>query len=176
MEEPLYEFPLNLCLDDPVPHPIQHFCISAIGLESPKAANLPLTSTCQSSKPEPVPTSNQPPTHTCQSPQPEPIQENKPDNIVSKASKHKEVVFIKNPSKTHNISSWAAVIKIVRGLGIPYDNDDFHCPMDCDTPENHIEHQSKKLRLDNLWTPETTPTHRTKLLVKPLSTHAKIPT
>ena len=46
-EELLYDFPLNLGLDDPVVRHIRRFCISAIGIESPKAANLPLTHMCQ---------------------------------------------------------------------------------------------------------------------------------
>ena len=64
-EEPLYDFPLNLGFDDPAPRPTRRFCISAIGIESPRAANLPLTQTCQSSEPEPV-------------------LESKPDDIISK--------------------------------------------------------------------------------------------
>ena len=48
--------------------------------------------------------------------------------------------------------------------------------MDCDTPENHIENQCKKPRLDNSWFPEPIPTPRTKLLIKLLSTNAKLPT
>ena len=48
--------------------------------------------------------------------------------------------------------------------------------MDCDTPENHVENQSKKLKPDNPWPSDPTPTPRTKLLVKLLSTNAKLPT
>ena len=48
--------------------------------------------------------------------------------------------------------------------------------MDCDTSANHIENQCKKLEPDNSWSPQPTPTPRTKLLVKLLSTNAKLPT
>ena len=48
-EEPLYDFPLNLGFDDPAPRPMRRLCISAIGIESPTAANLSLTRTCHSS-------------------------------------------------------------------------------------------------------------------------------
>ena len=154
-EEPLYEFPLNLGLDDPVPRHTRRFCISAIGIESPNAANLPLARTCQSS---------------------EPVPESKPDNITSRAPEHKGVVFTKSPPKTHYTSLWPKVPKIVRGLGISYGDDDFHCPMDYDTPENHIQNQSKKLEPDNSWSSEPTPTLHTKLLVKLLSMNAKLPT
>ena len=47
--------------------------------------------------------------------------------------------------------------------------------MDCDTPENHVENQSKKLEPDNPWHSDTTPTPHTKLLVKLLSINAKLP-
>ena len=50
-EEPLYDFPLNLGFDDPARRHMRRFCISAIGIESPKAANLQLTHTSQSIKP-----------------------------------------------------------------------------------------------------------------------------
>ena len=119
-EEPLHEFPLNPGLDDPVPRYMRRFCISAIGIESPKAANLPLTRTCQSLEPEPV-------------------LESKPDDIISKAPEHMGDIFAKNIKNDE--SPWPAVAKIVGGLGIPCKDDDFHCPMDCDTPENHIENQ-----------------------------------
>ena len=46
-EEPLYDFPLNLGFDDPAPCLMRRFCISVIGIESPTAANLSLTRTCQ---------------------------------------------------------------------------------------------------------------------------------
>ena len=62
--EPLYYFPLNLGFDDPAPCLMRCFCISAIGIESPRAANLSLARTCQSS---------------------EPVPESKPDNINSRA-------------------------------------------------------------------------------------------
>ena len=129
-EEPLYDFPLNLGLDDPALCPTRRFCISAIGIESPTAANLSLTRTCQSPELEPVP-------------------ESKPDNITSRAPEHKGVVFTKCPPDAHNVSPWPAVAKIVRGLGIPCEDNDFHCPMDCDTPENHIENQHMNLEPDN---------------------------
>ena len=48
--------------------------------------------------------------------------------------------------------------------------------MDCDTPENHIENKFKKLKTDEPWPFEPTPTPRTKLLVKLLSMNAKLPT
>ena len=60
------------------------------------------------------------------------------------------------------------------GLGIPCEHDDFHCHIDCDTPENHIENQSKKLEPDNPWPSEPTPTPHTKLLVKLVSINAKL--
>ena len=146
-DEPLYESRLNLGLDNPVPRPMRRFCISAVGIESPTTANLPLTRTCQSSEPAP---------------------ECKCDNITSKAPKHKGVVFAKSPPKTHNISPWPEVAKIVRGLGIPCEDNDFHCPMDCHIPENHIENLTSNL--------ETEPAQQTKLLVKLLSQNAKLPT
>ena len=141
-EEPLYEFPLNLGIDDPVLRHMRRFCISAIGIESPKAANLPLTRMCQSLEPEPV-------------------LESKPDDVISKDPEHKGDTFTK---KKRDESPWPAVAKIVRGLGIPCKDDDFHCPMDCDTPENHIENQ---LKPNNSWLSnlETIPP-RTQLLVK----------
>ena len=154
-EEPLYHFPLNPGLYDPAPCPMRRFCISAIGIESPTAANLSLTRTCQSSKLVP---------------------ESKPDNINSKAPKLKGVIFTKFPPNTPDISPWPNVAKIVRDLGIPREDDDFHCPTDCDTPENHIENQFKKLEPYNSWPSEPTPTPRTKLFVKLLSTNAKLPT
>ena len=48
--------------------------------------------------------------------------------------------------------------------------------MDCDTPENQIENQSKTTGLDNSWPSEPTPTAHTKSLVKLLSTNAQLPT
>ena len=75
-EEPPYDFPLNLGFDNPAPRPMRRFCISAIGIESPTAANLSLTRTCQSF---------------------EPVPESKPDNITSRAPEHKGVVFTKYP-------------------------------------------------------------------------------
>ena len=48
--------------------------------------------------------------------------------------------------------------------------------MDCDTPENHVKNQSKKLEPDNPWPSDPTPTPCTKLLVKLLSINAKLPT
>ena len=152
-EEPLDEFPLNLGLDNPVPRHMRRFCISAIGIESPKAANLPLTRTCQSLEPEPV-------------------LESKPDNIISKAPEHKGDTFTKKIKKDE--SPRPAVAKIMRGLRILCKDDDFHCPMDCETPENHIENQ---LKPDNSWlsNPETIPP-RTQLLVKLLPPEAKLPT
>ena len=77
-EELLYDFRLNLVFDNPTPRPMYRLCISAIAIKSPKAANLPRTHTCQSFEPEPVP-------------------ESKPDNITSRAAKHKRVVFTKSP-------------------------------------------------------------------------------
>ena len=62
-EEPLYDFPLNLGFDDPAPRLMRRFCISAIGIELPTAANLSLTHTCHAS---------------------EPVPESKPDNINSR--------------------------------------------------------------------------------------------
>ena len=152
-EELLYKSSLNLGLDDPVPRHMRRFCISAIGIESPKAANQQLTRTCQSFEPEPV-------------------LESKPDDIISKAPVHKSVNFTKNIKNDE--SPWPAVGKIVRGLGISCEDDDFHCPMDCDTPENHIQNQ---LKPNNSWlpNPETIPP-RTQLLVKLLSPEAKLPT
>ena len=118
-EEPLYEFPLNLGLDDYVLPHMYCFCISAIAIESPKAAHLPPTRTRQSSEPEPVLDSNL-------------------DKIISKAPEHKGTTFTK-------VSRWPAVAEIHRGLGIPCEDKDFHCPIDCDTPENHIENQHPNL-------------------------------
>ena len=115
----LYEFPLNLGLDDSVLCPMRSFCISAIGIESPKAANMPLTSTCHSPKPEPVLDSNLPLTHPCQSLEPEPVQKIKPNIIFSKSPENKGAIFTKNPFKTHDILLRPAVAKIVPGLGIP---------------------------------------------------------
>ena len=82
-EEPLYDFPLNFGRDDPALCPMRCFCISAIGIESLKAANLPLI--YQSCEPELVPVS-------------------KPDNIISSAPEHKKVVFTKFPKTTHDTS------------------------------------------------------------------------
>ena len=84
-EELPYDFPLNLDVDDPVPRPIRCFCISAIGIESPKAANLSLT-------------------HTCQSSEPEPVLESKPDDIMSRAPEHREIIFTKPVSMKNDIS------------------------------------------------------------------------
>ena len=173
-EEPLYDFPLNLSFENPAVRPMRRFCISTIGIESPTAANLSLTRTCQSPELAPALDSNLPLTRTCQSS--EPVPENKPDNITSKAPKHKGVVFTKSPPNNHDYSPWPAFAKIVRGLGIPCEDDDFHCPMDYDTPENHIENQFRKLESDKAWPFEPTPTPRTKLLVKLLSMNAKLPT
>ena len=157
-EEPLYEFPLNLGLDDPVPRHMRRFCISAIGIESPKAVNLSLTRTCQSPEPESVP-------------------ESKPDDITSKAPEHKGTTFTKVSSSKQNTSPWPAVAKIVRGLGIPCEDDDFHCPMDCDTPENHVENQPVKVEPNNSWLSNSEPIPpRTQVLVKLLSPEAKLPT
>ena len=155
-EEPLYDFPLHLGFDNPAPCPMRRFCISAIGIESPTAANLSLTRTCQSS---------------------EPVPESKPDNITSRAPKHKGVVFTKYQPETHDTPPWPAVAKIVRGLGIPFEDNDFYCLMDCNTPENHIENQPMKLEPDNSWlsNPEPIPP-RTQLLVKLLSPEGKLPT
>ena len=155
-EELLYDFPLHFGFDNPAPSPMCRFCISAIGIESPTAANLSLTRTCQSS---------------------EPVPESKPDNITWRAPKHKGVVFTKYPPETHDTLPWPAVAKIVRGLGIPCEDNDFHCPMDCDTPENHIENQPMKLEPDNSWlfNPEPIPPC-TQLLVKLLSPEAKLTT
>ena len=111
---------------------MRRFCISAIGIESSTVANLSLTHTCQLS---------------------EPVPKSKPDNITSRAPEHKEVAFTKHSPETHDISPWPAVAKIVRGFGIPCEDNDFHCPMDCDTPENHIQNEPMKLEPDNLWLP-----------------------
>ena len=174
-EEPLYDFPLNLGFDDPTPRPMRRFCILAIGIESPTAANLSLTRTCQSPELEPALDSKLPLTRTCQSS--EPVPESTPDNITSRAPEHKGVVFTKYPPETHDISPWPAVAKIVRGLGIPCENNNFHCPIDCGTPENHIENQPMKLEPENSWlsNPEPIPLC-TQLLVKLLSPEAKLPT
>ena len=101
-EEPLYDFPLNLGFDSPAPRPMRRFCISAIGIESPTAANLSLTRTCQLLELAPALDSNLPLTRTCQSS--EPVPENKPDNITSRAPEHKGVVFTKSPPKNHDYS------------------------------------------------------------------------
>ena len=146
-EELLYDFPLNLGFDDPAPRPMRRFCISAIGIESPTAANLSLTRTYQLPEPEPALDSDLPLTRTCQSS--EPVPESKLDNITSRAPEHEGVVFTKYPPDAHDISPWPAVAKIVRGLGIPCEDNDFHCPMDCDTPENHIQNQPMKLQPDD---------------------------
>ena len=174
-EEPLYDFPLNLGFDDPAPRPMRRFCISAIGIESPTAANLSLTRTCQLPELEPALESDLPLTRTCQSS--EPVPKRKPDNITSRAPEHKGVGFPKYPPDAHDISPWPAVAKIMRGLGIPCEDNHFHCPMDCDTPENHIKNQPMKLESDNSWlsNPEPIPP-RTQLLVKLLSPEAKLPT
>ena len=150
-EEPLYDFPLNLGFDESAPRIMRRFCISAIGIESPKAANLPLT-------------------HTCQSSEPEPVIESKPGDIISRAPEHRGITFTKPVSTKQDISPWPAVTKIVRGLGIPCEDDDFHCPMDCDTPENHIENLTSKLKTI------PAPLPQTKLLVKLFSQNAKLPT
>ena len=173
-EEPLYDFPLNLGFDNPAQRPMRRFCISALGIESPTAANPSLTRMCQLPKLAPALDSNLPLTRTCQSS--EPVPENKPHNITSRAPEHKGVVFTKSPPKNHDYSPWPGVAKIVRCLGIPCEDDDFHCPMDCHTPENHIENQFKKLKSDKPWRFEPTPTSRTKLLVKLVSMNAKLPT
>ena len=106
----------------------------------------------------------------------EPVPKSKPHNITSRAPEHKGVVFTKSITKTHDISLWPEVAKLVRGLGIPCEDDDVHCHMDCDTPQNHIENQCKKLEPDDLWPSKPTPTPRTNLLVKLLSINAKFPT
>ena len=85
-EEPLYHFPLSLGLDDLAPRPMRRFWISAIGIQSPTAANLSLTCTCQSSELEPTFDINLPLTRTRQSY--EPVLKNKLDNITSKAPEH----------------------------------------------------------------------------------------
>ena len=92
-EEPPYDFPLNLGFDDPAPRPMRRFCISAIGIESPTAANLSLTRMCQSPELEPALDNDLPLTRTCQSS--ETVPENKPENITSRAPEHKGVVFTK---------------------------------------------------------------------------------
>ena len=143
-EEPLHDFPLNLGFDDPAPRPMHRFCIAAIGIESPNAANLP-------------------PARTCQPSEPEPILESKLDDIISRAPEHKGTTFTK-------VSLWPAVAEIIRGLGIPCEDDDFHCPMDCDTPENHIENQPSNLNKLEPSPPQT------RLLVKLLSQNSKLPT
>ena len=157
-EERLYDFPLNLGFHDPATRPMHCFCISAIGIESPTAANLTLTRTGQSPKLEPALDSNLP--LTCMYQSSEPVPKSKPDNITSRAPEHKGVVFTKSLTKTHDISPWPEVAKIVTGLGIPCEDDDVHCHMDCDTSENHIENQSKKLEPDDLWPSKPTPTPR----------------
>ena len=93
-EEPLYDCPLTLGLDDPVPRHMRRFCISAIGIGSPKAVNLSLTRMCQSPEPESVP-------------------ESKPDDITSKAPEHKGTTFTKVSSSKQNTSPWPAIAKIV---------------------------------------------------------------
>ena len=133
-----------------------------------------MTRTCQSPELEPALDSNLPLTRTCQSS--EPVPESKPDNITLTAPEHKGVVFIKSLPKTHDISAWSEVAKFVRCLGILCEDDDFHCPMYCDTLENHIENQSKKLEPGNSWPSQRTPTPCTKGLVKLLSMNAKLPT
>ena len=101
-EEPLYDFPLNLGFDNPAPRPMRRFCISAIGIESPTAANLSVTRTCQLPKLAHALDSNLPLTCTCQSS--EPVPEKKPDNITSRAPEHKGVVFTKSSPKNHDYS------------------------------------------------------------------------
>ena len=154
--QPLYDFPFNLGLDDPASPHMRRFCISAIGIQSPEAANLQLTRTCQSFEPEPV-------------------LETKLDDIIVKAPENKGTTFTKNMKNDE--SPWPAVAKIVTGLGIPCEDNDFHCPMDRDTPENHIENQSMKLKPNDSWlsNPDPTPP-RTQLLVKLLTPEAKLPT
>ena len=44
-EKLLYDFPLNLGFDDPASCPMRRFCIAAIGIGSPTAANLSLART-----------------------------------------------------------------------------------------------------------------------------------
>ena len=157
-EELLYGFPLNLGFHYPASCPMRRFCIAAIGIGSSTAANLSLTRMCLSSELEPALDSDVPLTHTC--PSSEPVLESKPNNITSRAPEHKGVVFTKSLTKTHDISPWPEVAKIVTGLGIPCEDDDVHCHMDCDTSENHIENQSKKLEPDDLWPSKPTPTPR----------------
>ena len=65
-EEPLYDFRLNLGFDDPALRPMYRFCISAIGIESPTAANLSMTRTCHLPELEPALDSDLPLTRTCQ--------------------------------------------------------------------------------------------------------------
>ena len=138
---------MNLGFDDPAVCPMRRFCISAIGIESPTAANLSLTRMCLSFELEPALDSDLPLTRTCQSC--EPVPESKSDNITLRGPEHKWVVFTKSPPKLHDTSLWPEVTKIVRGLGISCEDNVFHCLMDCDTPENHIENQSKKPEPDN---------------------------
>ena len=153
-EEQLYDFPLNVGFDDPAARLMRRLCVSTIGIESPELepafhSDLPLTSMCQSSKPVP---------------------ESKTDNITSRAPEHKGVVFSKSPPKVHDTSPWPGVVKIVRGLGIPCEDYDFPCPIDCDTPEDHIENQSKKPEPDHSWSFEPIPTPSITLSIKLLST------
>ena len=101
-EELLYDFPLNLGFDDSAPHPMRRFCISAIGIESPTAANMSLIHTCQSPELEPALDSDVPLTHTC--PSSEPVLESKPNNITSRAPEHKGVAFTKSTPKPDDTS------------------------------------------------------------------------
>ena len=173
-EEQLYDFPLNLGFDDPAPRLMRRLCVSTIGIESPTATNLSMTHTCQSPELEPAIHSDLPLTRMCQSS--EPVPESKTDNITSRAPEHKRVVFTKSPPKVHDTSPWPEVAKIVRALGIPCENYDFPCPIDCDTPEDHIKNQSKKPEPDHSWSFEPIPTPRITLSIKLLSTNVKLPT
>lgn len=57
-------------------------------------------------------------------------------------------------------------------LEISFEDDDFHWHMDCDTPENDIENQCKKVH--NHGPPKTTPKAQTPLLIKLSSPHAQL--
>lgn len=147
------------------------FNISAIGCESPTVTNPSLTRKCRSSELERALGSDLLLTCTCQSSEPE--SKNKPEDIISKAPEHKGITFTKLSTIKHDVSHWFAVAKIVSGLGIPWEDDDFHCPMDYNSPENHMENDSTNL--NDLFNLEQTPP-TTKLLVKLPTQNARLPT
>ena len=78
--------------------------------------------------------------------------------IVSCAPQHLGQTFVKVSPKTEDpvkppVNSVGPVVAdLVRGLGIPCENEDFHCPEQCDNPNSHVE-----TRLRTEVEPETTP-------------------